>query len=1037
MVVMGARSVVLILALLAGCGLSATAASARAPPRQSLQADIPRTSLSAALAQLARRYGVDLIVDQKLIGGRMSTAVRGRFSVDEALHRLLAGSSLDYRRTPDGVIVLLAASTEDPADAGAVADILVVGRRTQNADIRRSENDIQPYRVVTAREIGEAHRDDVDGLLRSRETQDTQISSASQDPFGRSGSNQSEINLRGLGSGQTLILIDGRRMPPLPNVGTSLQQPDINGIPLGAIERIETLPATAGGIYGPGATGGVVNIVLRRDYHGADLKLTTGITDRGDAVRLRVEGRIGLASADGNTDAMLYASYSEGSRLLAGDRDFLERSRLLALSNSPNAYLARSPAGNGINVFSADGNLVLDPSLGGISLGSNVTSLPLSAPATPAGRATALVANAGKIISTLPDDTSGIRSDLLARPTIYSGIANVRHRFGTAFEAFVDLLYLRNQGKSVARVSQPIALIDADAPGNPFAQPIILSYPLPGVNEQNATETSTLRATAGLLIDVTHNWRASIDYSWAVASYDFLSNQIRVSGDFYDTLGTGQPGPGGLPALDPLGDPNGFIAALPRYLVGSTITLHRIDRTSEAAMRLAGPLFDLPGGPLTLTLLGSLRRETVPASALAVVSSGSPPQTSPSPGFGQSTRSGYFELRAPLLASDSKLAVLRGLELQLAIRFDSQKTRVPANLSGPFLGDTSTMELQRDAAVYTAGLRFYPQPWLMLRGSVATGRLPPSVDQIGFTTHTLGIYDAFGIGDPKRGGRPIGTEGKFTYLSGGSPDLLSELARSISVGIVFNPDGHRGPRVSLDATRIEKRGEISTVYTGSPGYFVANEALYPDRIQRAPLTSSDIAAGFTAGRIIAIDTRAINGGRTTVDAVDLQIDWQIPTDIGEFSARTKVTWEPRLERRKAEDIPPVNLVDFADGPLSWRGNASLGWVNGPMSLGLFAQYFGSYRAANSTFNATAINPKLVAYQGMPNIPAQVYLDFSASRRFVTSGWAGPVRSVQVTLGVMNILDRQPPIVANPDSQGYSTYGDPRGRRFELSVSAGF
>jgi hypothetical protein len=43
----------------------------------------------------------------------------------------------------------------------------------------------------------------------------------------------------------------------------------------------------------------------------------------------------------------------------------------------------------------------------------------------------------------------------------------------------------------------------------------------------------------------------------------------------------------------------------------------------------------------------------------------------------------------------------------------------------------------------------------------------------------------------------------------------------------------------------------------------------------------------------------------------------------------------------------------------------------------------------------------------------------------------------VTLGILNLFDRQPPIVANPDSQGYSTYGDPRGRRFELSVSAGF
>jgi outer membrane receptor protein involved in Fe transport len=1001
-----------------------------------MEVDIPRTSLSAALAELARRFRIDLVADQALTRGRMSSAVRGRLSVDQALWRLLAGSGLEFRRTSDGVIVLYAASPEDPFDAGAVAEILVIGRRTQNADIRRTENDIQPYRVVAAREIADAHRDDVDGLLRSRETQNTQIASASQDPFGRSGSNQSEINLRGLGPAQTLILVDGRRMPALPTIATSFQQPDINGIPLGAIERIETLPSTAGGIYGPGAIGGVVNIVLRRDYHGADLKITSGMTGRGDAARLRLEGRIGLTSGDGATDAMLFASYSQGSRLRAGDRDFLQDSRLRALSNSRSSYLARYPAGNGINVFSADGDLVLDPGLGGASLGATVTSLSLTISGTPADRAAALVANAGTIITALPDDTSGARSDLLARPTIYSGIVNLRHRFGRSIEGFADLLYLRNEGRSVARAALPITLIDADAPGNPFGQPIILSFPLPGVTQANQTIVSTLRVTGGVLIDVSHNWRASIDYSRAVASYDLLSNQVRPNGDFADALGSGQPGAGGLPVLDPIGDPAGFVASLPRYLQSTTVSLHRINRSSEAAVRLAGPLFNLPGGALTLTMVGSLRREDIPSSATSFSTPGSPSGASPTPAFEQSTRSGYAELRAPVIPRDANTAFLRGLELQLAVRFDAQKTIVPANLLRVPPDDAKT-EVHRDAVVYTAGLRFYPRAWVMLRGSIATGRLPPAIEQIGFSTNTIGGYDAFGIGDPKRGGRLIGTEGNFIYMSGGSPTLRSERARSVSLGIVLNPDGRRGPRVSLDATHIEKQGEISTVYSSNPRYFVANEALYPGRIMRAPLTASDIAAGYTAGRIIGIDTRALNSGRTSLDALDLQIDWQIPTDVGAFSARAKVTWEPRLERRKASDLPLVNLADYADGPLAWRGNASLGWVDGPLSLGFFAQYFGSYRVANSTFNATARNPKVVAFQGKSNVPAQVYVDFNASRRFVTSGWAGPVRSIEVSLGILNLLDRQPPIIANPDAQGYSTYGDPRGRRFELSVSAGF
>ena len=73
----------------------------------------------------------------------------------------------------------------------------------------------------------------------------------------------SAINLRGLGTDETLILVDGRRMPGISLSGERLQ-PDINGIPLAAVERIEVLPSTAGGIYGGSAVGGVVNVIDTR-----------------------------------------------------------------------------------------------------------------------------------------------------------------------------------------------------------------------------------------------------------------------------------------------------------------------------------------------------------------------------------------------------------------------------------------------------------------------------------------------------------------------------------------------------------------------------------------------------------------------------------------------------------------------------------------------------------------------------------------------------------------------------------------------------
>lgn len=81
---------------------------------------------------------------------------------------------------------------------------------------------------------------------------------------------QSVVDLRGLGGERTLVLIDGRRVTQSPTylggVGTNL-----NTIPLAAVERIEILRDGASAIYGSDAIGGVVNIIMRKDYQGLHL----------------------------------------------------------------------------------------------------------------------------------------------------------------------------------------------------------------------------------------------------------------------------------------------------------------------------------------------------------------------------------------------------------------------------------------------------------------------------------------------------------------------------------------------------------------------------------------------------------------------------------------------------------------------------------------------------------------------------------------------------------------------------------------------
>lgn len=78
------------------------------------------------------------------------------------------------------------------------------------------------------------------------------------------------ISLRGLGEDRTLILIDGRRAPVTPNVGSAS---DLNSIPMAAVERIEILSDGASAVYGSDAIGGVVNIITRKDFNGVEVKL--------------------------------------------------------------------------------------------------------------------------------------------------------------------------------------------------------------------------------------------------------------------------------------------------------------------------------------------------------------------------------------------------------------------------------------------------------------------------------------------------------------------------------------------------------------------------------------------------------------------------------------------------------------------------------------------------------------------------------------------------------------------------------------------
>lgn len=182
-----------------------------------------------------------------------------------------------------------------------VERIQVTGSRIKRTDLEGS----LPITVIDREAIDLSGDISVSDLVR-----DTTFNSfgSYRTTSGNASQGTTQVSLRGLGADRTLILIDGRRLAKSPLTGASQ---DLNQIPLAAVERVEVLQDGASAVYGSDAIGGVINIVTRKDYNGAELRLGTGSVsipeDGGD----REEGSFVIGSSDGTTSLLAGLSWNE------------------------------------------------------------------------------------------------------------------------------------------------------------------------------------------------------------------------------------------------------------------------------------------------------------------------------------------------------------------------------------------------------------------------------------------------------------------------------------------------------------------------------------------------------------------------------------------------------------------------------------------------------------------------------------------------------------------------------------------------------
>jgi iron complex outermembrane receptor protein len=134
------------------------------------------------------------------------------------------------------------------------------------------------------------------------------------------------LNLRGIGSGNTLVLVNGRRMAPHPisqsEGGVPSLAVNVNQLPGAAIQRVEVLRDGASAIYGADAAAGVVNTILRKNYNGYDLSFRGSLTQRGGAEDWRVTLSGGETFNGGKTNIMAMVDYYHRDLLGTKDRKF-------------------------------------------------------------------------------------------------------------------------------------------------------------------------------------------------------------------------------------------------------------------------------------------------------------------------------------------------------------------------------------------------------------------------------------------------------------------------------------------------------------------------------------------------------------------------------------------------------------------------------------------------------------------------------------------------------------------------------------------
>lgn len=342
---------------LAGCALSVIAVTAPATAQASdtYEFDIESKEVGQALTDYSIATGQQVLFNDADIKGKTANELAGTYTATEAVQLLLDDTGVQYRVDANGTLLVGNESVRQPAapsqeeerpfrlaqaaqgddveaveateieDEEARQDVIVV----TGTNIRGMAPDSSPVFTYDRDDILNSGASTAEGFIQTL-TQNFGGGANSVLPAAVGGDANSAfntganggtlgtgVNLRGLGSGSTLVLLNGRRVAQSSAIGDFV---DISMIPASAIERVEVLTDGASSIYGGDAVAGVINFILRDDFEGVETTLRYGTVTDGEMDELRANVTYGANWDKGN--GILVYEYFDQTDLSAADRSF-------------------------------------------------------------------------------------------------------------------------------------------------------------------------------------------------------------------------------------------------------------------------------------------------------------------------------------------------------------------------------------------------------------------------------------------------------------------------------------------------------------------------------------------------------------------------------------------------------------------------------------------------------------------------------------------------------------------------------------------